>query len=48
MKLKREFVLYDPHLSISPVVDEYNISPADIKRILALPCVGIEVNLAKV
>jgi hypothetical protein len=43
---KKGIVLYDPHLSMSPVVDEYNISSTDIKRILASPCVGTEVNFS--
>ena len=43
---KNGTVLYDPHLSMSPVVDEYNISSADIKRILASPCVGVEINFS--
>ena len=43
---KNGIVLYDPHLSMSRVVDEYNISAADIKRILASPCVGVEINFS--
>src|SRR6476619_2801034 len=43
---EKGIVLYDPHLSMSPVVDEYNISSADIKRLLVSPCVGVEVNFS--
>jgi hypothetical protein len=43
---KKGIVLYDPHLSMCLVVEEYNISSADIRRILASPCVGTEVNFS--
>ena len=33
-----------PHLSSSGNTDDYTITPADIKRIMASPCTGIEIN----
>ncbi len=34
----------NPHLSSSAIPDDYSISAADIKRIMASPCIGIEIN----
>jgi hypothetical protein len=39
-------IFYNPHLSMCTVVNEYNIPAVDIKRILASPCKGIEINFS--
>jgi len=39
-------VLYFAHLNACNIVNDYNISAADVKRILASPCFGIEVNFS--
>ena len=39
-------IMLYPHLNMCPVVNEYDLSDADIKRILASPGVGVQVNYA--
>jgi hypothetical protein len=39
-------VLYFSHLYACHIVNDYSISAADVKRILASPCLGIEVNFS--
>jgi hypothetical protein len=43
---KTGIIFYDPHQPSSAVYDDYNVSAADLKRILASPGEGVEVNFS--